>query len=92
VDGAKLPVERFPGRLKSSFTSAPTREAIQAFYADLLASHHFRVTQGLAAVPEKFGSWVTGTDVPDAPLGRRVVIWVQIRPVGSDFAVELSLQ
>jgi hypothetical protein len=92
VDGAKLAVERFPGQLKSSFTSAPTREAIQAFYADLLASHHFRVTQGLAAVPEKFGSWVMGTEVPDTPLGRRVVIRVQIRPAGPNFSVELSLQ
>ncbi|HLX42489.1 MAG TPA: hypothetical protein VKR43_03605 [Bryobacteraceae bacterium] len=92
VDGARLPVEKFPGRLKSSFLSQPTREGIQAFYADLLTSHGFRVTQGLAAVPEKFGSWVQGSANPDDQLGRRVVIWVKIRPSGQDFAVELSLQ
>ncbi|HVO97844.1 MAG TPA: hypothetical protein VMT15_07245 [Bryobacteraceae bacterium] len=91
VDGATLPVERFPGQLKSSFMSTPTREGIQAFYADLLAAHNYRVTQGLAAVPEKFGSWVQGSANPDQ-LGRRVVIWIKIRPVGKDFAVELSLQ
>jgi hypothetical protein len=92
VDGARLPVEKFPGLLKSSFTSMPTREAIQAFYADLLNAHNYRVTQGLAAAPEKFGSWVQATADPDSQLGRRVVIWVKIRPVGEDFAVELTLQ
>jgi hypothetical protein len=92
VDGARLPVEKFPGQLKSSFMSSPTRDAIQAFYAGLLDSHGYRVTQGSAAVPEKFGSWVQGTASPDNPLGRRVVIWIKIRPAGQDFAVELSMQ
>lgn len=92
VDGARLSVEKFPGRLKSSFMSRPTREGIQAFYADLLTSHGYRVMQGLAAVPEKFGSWVQGTSDADNPLGRRTVIWITIRPAGQDFAVELSLQ
>jgi hypothetical protein len=92
VDGATLPVEKSPGRLSSSFVSRPTRDAIQYFYATLLSSHNYRVTQGLAAAPEKFGSWVQGTAGADGPLGRRVVIWVKIRPAGQDFAVELSLQ
>jgi hypothetical protein len=92
VDGARLSVEKFPGLLKSSFTSTPTREGIQYFYANLLNSHGYRVTQGLAAVPEKFGSWVQGTADPDNQLGRKVVIWVKIRPAGQDFTVELSLQ
>jgi hypothetical protein len=92
VDGARLPVEKFPGRLKSSFRSSPTREGIQAFYADLLTSHGYRVTQRLAAVPEKFGSWVQGTSDANDQLGRRIVIWVKIRPAGQDFDVELSLQ
>jgi hypothetical protein len=92
VDGARLPVEKLSGQLRSSFASRPTREAIQAFYADLLNSHNYRVTQGLAAVPEKFGSWVLGTANPDEQLGRKVVIWVKIRPAGEDFAVDLTLQ
>jgi len=92
VDGSKLAVQKFPGILKSSFTSQPTREAIQAFYANLIGSHGYRVSQGLAAVPEKFGSWVQATAEKDSELGRRVVIWVKIRPAGSDFAVDLSVQ
>lgn len=92
VDGARLPVEKLPGMLKSSFTSQPTREAIQQFYADLLSSHHYRVAQGVSPVPEKFGSWVQGTNDSDDELARRVVIWVKIRPVGQNFTVELSLQ
>jgi hypothetical protein len=92
VDGSKLRVERFPGILKSSFTSQPPREAVQSFYADLFNSHNYRVTQGLAAVPEKFGSWVMGTTDQNGESGRRAVVRVKIRPVGQDFAVELSLQ
>jgi hypothetical protein len=92
VDGAALPVEKSPGRLSSSFVSSPTRDAIQSFYATLLSSHGYRVTQGLAAAPEKFGSWVQGTADAGVQPGRMVVISVKIRPAGQDFAVELSLQ
>jgi hypothetical protein len=92
VDGARLLVERSPGRLKSTFTSSPTREGIQAFYANLLAAHDYKVTQGLAAVPEKFGSWVQARAEKDSELRRSVVIWVKIRPDGENFAVELTLQ
>jgi hypothetical protein len=92
VDGARLLVEKLPGQMRSSFTSSPTREGVQAFYADLLNAHNYRVTQGLAAVPEKFGSWVHGTADPDSELGRRTVIWIKIRPFGQNFTVDLSLQ
>jgi hypothetical protein len=92
VDGARLPVEKLPGQLKSSFTSQPTREAIQAFYANLLSSHGYRVNQGLAAAPEKFGSWVHASATPDSQLGRNVVISIKIKPVGQNFTVELTLQ
>ena len=92
VDGAALPVEKSAGRLSSSFLSKPTRDAIQYFYANLLNSHGYRVKQGLAAVPDKFGCWVQATADPDSQLGRRVVVWVKIRPVGNDFNVELTLQ
>jgi hypothetical protein len=92
VDGARLPAEKSPGGLSSSFVSRPTRDAIQYFYANLLTSHGYQVTQGLAAAPEKFGSWVQGTTEADGQLGRRVVIRVKIKPAGQDFAVELSLQ
>ena len=92
VDGAALAVSKSAGRLSSSFVSAPTRDAIQAFYAGLLALHRYRVTQGLAAAPEQFGSWVQATADPDSQLGRRVVVWVKIRPAGNDFNVELTLQ
>ena len=92
VDGAKLTIEKFPGQLRSSFKSSPTREAIQYFYADLLTTHGYRVTQAQAAVPEKFGSWVQASIDPDPQLGRRVVIWVKIKPDGANFAVDLSMQ
>jgi len=92
VDGARLPVEKHPGQLRSSFTSLPTREAIQAFYADLLGSHNFRVTRSVAQVSEKSGSWVEGSSGPDNEFGRRVVIWVKIRPAGKDFVVDISMQ
>ena len=92
VDGAALPIEKSPGRLSSSFVSAPTRDAIQYFYANLLNSHGYRVTQGLAAAPEKFGCWVHGSADADNQSGRKVVIWVKIKPAGENFAVELSLQ
>jgi hypothetical protein len=92
VDGVRLSVDRFPGQLKSSFTSRPPREAIQAFYANLLSAHNYRVTQGLAAVPAQFGSWVQGSADADNQLGRRTVIWIKIRPAGQNFTVELSLQ
>jgi hypothetical protein len=92
VDGARLPVEKFPGVLKSSFESLPTREAIQAFYADLLRSHNYRVTQSASPAPAQVGSWVLGTADPDDEIGRKVAIWVKIRPVGQSFAVNLTLQ
>jgi len=92
VDGARLPVERFSGQLRSSFLSAPAREDIQYFYANLLALHGYRVTQGTSAVPEKFGSWVQGNISPDPELGRKISVWVKIKPAGQNFTVELSLQ
>ncbi len=92
VDGAALPIEKSSGRLSSSFVSQPTRDAIQYFYANLLSSHGYRVTQGLAAVPEKFGAWVQASSDADNQLGHRVVIWIKIRPAGQDFTVDLSLQ
>jgi hypothetical protein len=91
VDGDRLAVKTFPGQLKSSFLSSSPREAIQAFYADLLSSQGYRVTQGLAAVPEQFGSFVEATADPDGQLHRRV-IRVKIRPAGPNFTVEISLQ
>jgi hypothetical protein len=91
VDGVALPAEKSPGRLSSSFVSSPTRDAIQYFYATLLSSHGYRVTQGLAAAPEKFGSWVQGTADADGQPGRRIV-GVKIRPAGQNFTVELSVQ
>lgn len=91
VDGAKLPIEKFAGQLRSSFVSAPTREAIQAFYAGLLSSHNFRVSQSVAAAPEKFGSWVQGSSL-DGGSSHRNVVWVKIRPSGQNFAVEISVQ
>lgn len=91
VDGAKLDVQRLPGQLKSSFLSAPAREAIQAFYADLLSAHGYRVTQSAAAAPQQFGSWVMGTAAMDGQSLRRV-IRVNIKPSGPNFTVELSLQ
>ena len=92
VDGAKLPIERFSGQLRSSFLSGPPQEGIQYFYANLLASHGYRVTQGASAVPEQFGSWVQANAKPDPELGRNISIWVKIKPAGQNFTVELSLQ
>ncbi len=92
VDGAKLSVEKSSGQMKSSFTSSPTREGIQAFYVGLLTAHGYRVTQSPAAVAEKFGAWVQGSSGPDNEFGRRVVIRVNIKPAGENFTVELSIQ
>ena len=88
VDGAKLPVERLQGQLKSSFLSQPPRENIQAFYAGLLAANGYQVKQGLAAVPAQFGAWVNGSSHTEP----RRVIWVDIKPVGQNFKVEIRLQ
>jgi hypothetical protein len=52
----------------------------------------YRVTQGVAAVPEKFGAWVNGTAGQSSDSGRGVVVWIKIRPAGENFAVELSVQ
>jgi hypothetical protein len=90
VDGARLTVEKLAGQLKSTFTSSPTREAIQAFYAGLLSSHNYRVTQGVSPAAQKFGSWLQATT--DLENGRRSVIWIKIRPAGENFDVELTLQ
>lgn len=92
VDGARLAVEKAPGQLKSSFLSKGPREAIQAFYADLLSSRNYHVAQSPAAVPEKFGSWVQASAAPDPQLGRNVAIWIKIKPSGQDFTVELTVQ
>jgi hypothetical protein len=92
VDGAKVSVQKFPGQLRCSFMSSPPREGIQYFYAELLNSHGYRVKQGLAAVPEQFGSWVQATADPDSELGRTIHVWVHIKPSGQNFAVEISLQ
>ena len=92
VDGAKLEVRRLQGQLKSTFTSAPTREDIESFYAKLLDAHNYKVTKGLAAAPDQFGSWLQATADPDPALGRKVVIWIKIRPAGKDFDVEISVQ
>jgi hypothetical protein len=92
TDGAKLTVEKFSGQLRSNFISSPTREGIQYFYAELLRSHGYRVKEGLAAVPEQFGSWVQANADPDNELGRRVSIWIKIKPAGGNFTVELSVQ
>jgi len=83
VDGTKLRVERLPGQLKSSFRAMPPREAIQAYYTRLLAAHRYRVTSGL---------WLEATADPDVELGRRVVVWVKIKPAGEDFAVDITVQ
>jgi hypothetical protein len=96
VDGAALPVQKSAARLSSSFVSRPTRDAIQYFYADLLKSRGYRVTQsapqGQGAVPEKFGAWVQGTIDADSQLGRRLAISIKIKPAGQNFAVDLSVQ
>jgi hypothetical protein len=92
VDGDRLPVERLPGQLKSSFAAAPPRYAIEVFYADLLDAHGFRVNKSPANSPEVFGSWVEGTADPDAALGRKTVIRVKIKPVGQAFQVEITVQ
>ncbi len=85
VDGAKLSIQKYSGQLKSTFMSSPPREGIQYFYAELLNAHGYRVKQGLATVPEQFGSWVQATS-------DKVHVWVQIKPSGQNFAVEISLQ
>jgi hypothetical protein len=91
VDGARLQAEKLPGQLKSSFTSAPTRDAIQAFYANLLAAHNYSVAQGVAPAADRFGSWVRGASPAGEP-GRAAFISIKIKPAGPNFIVELTVQ
>jgi hypothetical protein len=92
VDGARLEVRRLQGQLKSTFTSAPTREDIESFYAKLLDAQNYKVTKGQAAAPDQFGSWLQATADPDPAMGRKVVIWIKIKPAGKDFDVEITVQ
>jgi len=91
VDGAKPAVQRLPGQLKGTFTAAPPRGDIEYFYSGLLDSHDYHVSKGVSPAAQ-FGSWLQATADPDPELGRKVVIWIKIKPVGGNFNVEITVQ
>jgi len=91
VDGSKPAVQRLSGALKSTFTAAPPRGDIEYFYSGLFDSHDYHVTRGVSPAAQ-FGSWLQATADLDPELGRKVVIWVRIKPVGGDFSVEITVQ
>jgi hypothetical protein len=91
VDGAKPVVQRLSGQLKSTFTAAPPRADIEYFYAGLLDSHDYHLSKGVSPAAQ-FGSWLQATADPDPELGRKVVIWIKIKPVGGNFNVEITVQ
>ena len=92
VDGTRLRFQTLSGQLKSSFPAAPPRYAIEVFYADLLDSHGYRVNKSLSNSPAVFGSWLEGIVDPDAELGRRTVIRINIKPIGQNFDIEITVQ
>jgi hypothetical protein len=92
VDGAKLATRKGQGQLKSTFEAAPPRGDIEAFYEKLLDLHGYRVMKGAAVAADKFGSWVQATADPDTQLGHKVVIWVKVKPAGTNFDVEITVQ
>jgi len=92
VDGAKLGVRKVYGQLKSTFEAAPPQGDIETFYEKLLDLHGYKVIKGSAAAADKFGNWVQATADPDAQLGRKVVIWVKVKPAGANFEVAITVQ
>jgi len=90
TDGAALKISRGVN-LTSSFTSNLPRASIQSFYADLLNSHGYRVTQSVAATPSNRRAWVEGSASPEGQPGRRVVIWVELKSAGEATSVEFRL-
>jgi len=91
VDGSKPGVQRLSGALKCTFTAAPPRGDIEYFYSGLLDSHDYHVSKGVSPAAQ-FGSWLQATADPDPELGRKVVIWIRIKPVGANFNVEITVQ
>jgi hypothetical protein len=90
VNGSKPNVQRLSGALKSTFTAAPPRGDIEYFYSSLFDSHDYHVSKG-ASPAAQFGSWLQATADPDPELGRKVVIWIRIKPVGGNFNVEIKV-
>lgn len=91
VDGSKPAVQRLSGELKSTFTAAPPRGDIEYFYSGLFDLHDYQVSKGVSPAAQ-FGSWLQATADPDPELGRKVVIWIKIKPVGGNFNVEITVK
>jgi len=91
VDGSKPAVQKLSGELKSTFTAAPPRGDVEYFYASLFDSHDYHVSKGVSPAAQ-FGSWLQATADPDPELGRKVVIWIKIKPAGGNFKVEITVQ
>jgi hypothetical protein len=92
VDGARLPVQKLAGQMKSSFTTEGPSRDIEAFYTDLLDTNDYRVSKGLPSGADDVGTLLLGTSEPDAKSGKRTVIRVRIKPEGENFHVEITMQ
>jgi len=92
VDGGKPAVRKLDGQWKSTFTAPPPRHDIEVFYMDLLNGHGFQVSENLPSGPEDSGNWLEGTSDPDPKTKRSIDIQIRIKPAGSAFSVEITMQ
>jgi hypothetical protein len=59
---------------------------------DLLNGHGFQVSENLPSGPEDSGNWLEGTSDPDPKTKRSIDIQIRIKPAGSAFSVEITMQ
>jgi hypothetical protein len=92
VDGAKAPVQKLSGQLKSTFTAAPPRHDIESFYMDLLNAHDYQVRENLPMGSDDVGNWLEGTSEPDPKTKHKTVIRIKMRPAGQRLTVDITLE
>jgi hypothetical protein len=92
VDGAKPPVQKLAGQLKSTFTAAGPRHDIESFYMDLLNAHDYQVSENLPSAADDVGNWLLGTSEPDPKTKHKTVIRIKIRPAGQKLSVDITVE
>jgi len=92
VDGAKAPVRKLQGEMKSTFVAAGPRHDIESFYMDLLNAHDYQVTENLPMGSDDSGNWLLATSAPDPKTKHATVIRVKIKPAGQNLEVDITMQ
>jgi hypothetical protein len=92
VDGAKAPVRKLPGELKSTFVAAGPRHDIESFYMDLLNAHDYQVSENLPMGSDDSGNWLLATSAADPKTKHATVIRVKMKPAGQNFEVEITME